>query len=88
MKSVTYRPTLRKFRVGPVKRNTLYYTVLANVQILSRQDAIRLVLEENSWWKRNPLAGLAPSGGNTLEQKFPKQEKPLSHDDKLIKREL
>ena len=24
MKSVTYRPTLSKFRVGPVKKNTLY----------------------------------------------------------------
>ena len=24
LKSVTYRPTLSKFRVGPVKKNTLY----------------------------------------------------------------
>ena len=27
-KSVTYRPTLSKFRVGPVKKNTLYDVVL------------------------------------------------------------
>ena len=26
LKSVTYRPTLSKFRGGPVKRNTLYFT--------------------------------------------------------------
>ena len=25
LKSVTYRPTLRKFRVGPVKKNTLFH---------------------------------------------------------------
>ena len=58
-----------------MKSTLRYYTILANIQILSRLDAIHILLEENSWWKRNPLAGLALSGGNTLEQKFPKQEK-------------
>ena len=40
MKSVTYRPTLSKFRGGPVKKITLYLSIVLNCQTTAKKSKL------------------------------------------------